>query len=54
MLKKISFSYHAFDSIADLDDSEKRLFIHSDEAIKKAYAVYSGFSVGAAVGMSSL
>ena len=49
MLKKISFSYHAFDSIIDLDDSEKRLFIHSDEAVKKAYAVYSGFSVGAAL-----
>jgi cytidine deaminase len=49
MLKKISFSYHAFDSVAELDDSEKRLFDHSDEAIRKAYAVYSGFRVGAAL-----
>ena len=47
MIKKVSFSYKVYDSLNDLSESDKKLVLASDEILHKAYAIYSGFNVGA-------
>jgi cytidine deaminase len=47
MIKKISFSYKVYDSVNDLNESDQKLIEASDQILEKAYAIYSGFNVGA-------
>ena len=47
MIKKVSFSYKVYDSLNDLSEPDKKLVLASDEILQKAYAIYSGFNVGA-------
>ena len=47
MIKKISFSYKVYDSIKDLSETDQKLIEASDQILEKAYAIYSGFNVGA-------
>ena len=47
MIKKVSFSYKVYDSLNELSESDKKLVLASDEILQKAYAIYSGFNVGA-------
>jgi len=51
MSKKISFthSFNVYDSEKELNDTDKNLLLAAKEALKKAYAPYSEFYVGAAV-----
>jgi len=51
MSKKISFthSFNVYDSEIELNDTDKNLLLAAKEALKKAYAPYSEFYVGAAV-----
>ena len=47
MIKKISFSYKVYNSVKDLNESDQKLIEASDQILEKAYAIYSGFNVGA-------
>jgi len=47
MIKKISFSYKVYDSVKDLNELDQKLIEASDQILEKAYAIYSGFNVGA-------
>ena len=47
MIKKISFSYKVYDSVNELNESDQKLIEASDKILEKAYAIYSGFNVGA-------
>jgi cytidine deaminase len=49
----ISFPYKEFDSIEELEPSDRELLLSAMEAAKNAYAPYSGFKVGAAVRLES-
>jgi cytidine deaminase len=51
MSKKISFthSFNVYNSEKELNDTDKNLLLAAKEALKKAYAPYSQFYVGAAV-----
>jgi len=49
MIKTVSFTYKVHKSINDLSDGDQKLIQASDEILKNAYAIYSGFNVGAAV-----
>ena len=47
MIKKISFSYKVYGSVKELNESDQKLMEGSDQILEKAYAIYSGFKVGA-------
>ncbi len=47
MIKNISFSYKVYESVKELDVLDQKLIEASDQILEKAYAVYSGFNVGA-------
>ena len=47
--KEIKIAYREYESVSHLDDEDKKLALAAIEAMKSAYAPYSGFNVGAAV-----
>ena len=47
MIKKISFSYKVYGSFKELNESDQKLIEGSEQILEKAYAIYSGFKVGA-------
>jgi len=49
----ISFPYKEFDTIEELESSDRELLLSAMESAKNAYAPYSGFKVGAAVRLES-
>ena len=49
MKKEIKINYNTYSSINELDDVSKMLLISAQDCMRKAYAVYSGFYVGAAL-----
>tara|TARA_B100000963_G_scaffold30796_1_gene22844 strand:- start:98 stop:586 length:489 start_codon:yes stop_codon:yes gene_type:complete len=49
MLLKSSFSYNCYKSEKNLPIIDQKLFRFCDNAIKDAYSIYSGFSVGASL-----
>jgi len=49
MKKTISFSYNSYNSSAEMPDSDQLLIAQAEQSLKKAYAIYSGFQVGASV-----
>ncbi|HEX4852357.1 MAG TPA: cytidine deaminase, partial [Puia sp.] len=51
--KLITFSFDEYESIDELNDSDKRLLFHAREATQSAYAPYSQFKVGAAAKMTN-
>ena len=53
MIEEFKISYKSYGSIKDLDDQDYQLVLKSEEILRKAYAVYSGFSVGAAALLSN-
>jgi len=44
-----TFTYHAFDSIVELNPEDSELLKEAEDALKDAYAPYSRFKVGAAL-----
>lgn len=48
MLNKVSFTYKSHASSKLLSEVDQKLIEESEKVLKKAYSVYSGFSVGAA------
>lgn len=52
MEKKIEIGYYKYD-IEQLPSADKELVLEAQQALKKAYPKYSGFSVGAAVRLKS-
>ena len=52
MEKKLEIGYHKY-TIDQLPADDKLLVIEAQAALKKAYAKYSGFNVGAAVRLAS-
>lgn len=53
MDKEISIRYKEFESVEDLNQSQKELLSEASKACLNAYAPYSGFKVGAAVRCSN-
>ena len=53
MIEEFKISYKSYGSIKDLNDQDHQLVLKSEEILMKAYAVYSGFSVGAAALLSN-
>ena len=49
MKKIISFSYKVYKSPIEMSDSDQLLIAQAEHSLKKAYAIYSGFYVGASV-----
>ena len=47
--KEIKITYQEFDSIDELNDSDRRLALAAIDATEHSYAPYSNFNVGAAV-----
>tara|TARA_B100001939_G_scaffold335949_1_gene338488 strand:- start:248 stop:739 length:492 start_codon:yes stop_codon:yes gene_type:complete len=47
--KEINIIYHSFKSTDELDEQSQLLIEKAEESMNKAYAIYSGFYVGAAV-----
>ena len=47
--KEINISYHVFSSIDELDQQFQVLMKKAEESLNNAYAIYSGFYVGAAL-----
>ena len=52
MEQKIEIGYYKY-SIEQLPETDKQLVLEAQQALKKAYPKYSGFSVGAAVRLKS-
>lgn len=52
MEKKIEIGYYKY-TIEQLPEADKQLVLEAQQALKKAYPKYSGFSVGAAVRLKS-
>ena len=53
MIEEFKISYKSYGSVKDLNDQDHQLVLKSEEILRKAYAVYSGFSVGAAALLSN-
>ena len=53
MIEEFKISYKSYGSIKDLNDQDHQLVLKSEEILTKAYAVYSGFSVGAVALLSN-
>ena len=53
MIEEFKISYKSYGSVKDLNDQDHQLVLKSEEILTKAYAVYSGFSVGAAALLSN-
>ena len=53
MEKKLEIGYYHYSSIEEMPTADKALVAEAQEALKKAYPKYSGFSVGAAVRLAS-
>ena len=49
MKKKLTINYHHYPEITALSSADQALIYQAQEAVKKAYAPYSKFNVGAAV-----
>ncbi len=47
--KEIHISYHAFSSVDELDQQSQMLMKKAEVCLDNAYAIYSGFYVGAAL-----
>ena len=47
--KEINISYHVFSSMDELDQQFQVLMKKAEESLNNAYAIYSGFYVGAAL-----
>ena len=53
MIEEFKISYKSYGSVKDLNDQDHQLVLKSEEILRKAYSVYSGFSVGAAALLSN-
>ena len=53
MIKKVSFSYKVYSSVNELSSEDFKLVQESEKILDKAYAIYSGFNVGAAALMEN-
>ena len=53
MKEKLEIGYYHYSSLEELPTDDKVLVIEAQTALKKAYAKYSGFHVGAAVRLAS-
>lgn len=53
MEKKLEIGYRHYSSINKLPAEDRTLVVEAQQALKKAYAKYSGFNVGAAVRLAS-
>ena len=53
MEKKLEIGYYHYSSLEELPADDRVLVVEAQAALKKAYAKYSGFSVGAAVRLAS-
>ena len=53
MKKEIKITYDTYQTIDQLDDVSSKLLLAAQECMNKAYAVYSGFYVGAALLLES-
>ena len=49
MKKTIAFSYESYNSSAEMPDSDQQLIFQAEQSLEKAYAIYSGFHVGASL-----
>ncbi len=49
MKKTISFSYNSYNSPSEMTYSDQQLIAQAESSLTKAYAIYSGFHVGASV-----
>ena len=47
--KEIKITYHVFTSLDELDQQSQMLLIRAQNCLDNAYAIYSGFYVGAAL-----
>ena len=53
MVESFTISYKSYSSVEDLEIIDQQLVYKSQEVLKNAYSVYSGFSVGAAALLSN-
>ena len=53
MVESFTISYKSYSSVEDLEIIDQKLVYKSQEVLKNAYSVYSGFSVGAAALLSN-
>lgn len=53
MIESFTISYKSYNSVKDLEIIDQKLIVKSQESLKNAYSVYSGFSVGAAALLSN-
>ena len=45
----LNISYRIYDNVAELEKTDAELMLAAEKCLKNAYAVYSGFRVGAAL-----
>lgn len=53
MIESFTISYKSYNTVKDLEIIDQKLIVKSQEILKNAYSVYSGFSVGAAALLSN-
>ena len=53
MEKKLEIGYSHYNSLDEMNADDRVLVVEAQQALKKAYPKYSGFSVGAAVRLAS-